>query len=46
MTDSDWVRRAHQVLPGGSLGSFALPSGEETVITRCSGASLNDTDGR
>jgi glutamate-1-semialdehyde 2,1-aminomutase len=46
MTDSDWVRRAHQVLPGGSLGSFALPSGEETVITRGSGASLYDTDGR
>ncbi len=45
-TQNDLVERARRVLPGGSLGSFALPAGQEIVITRGSGATLYDTDGR
>ncbi len=36
--EADLVERAQKVLPGGSLGAFALPSGQETVMTRGLGA--------
>jgi glutamate-1-semialdehyde 2,1-aminomutase len=45
-TQNDLVERARNVLPGGSLGAFALPVGQEIIITRGSGATLYDTDGR
>jgi glutamate-1-semialdehyde 2,1-aminomutase len=45
-TDANLVERAQKVLPGGSLGAFALPSGQEVVMTRGAGAELYDTEGR
>jgi glutamate-1-semialdehyde 2,1-aminomutase len=44
--DATLVERARAVLPGGSLGAFALPSGQELVVTRGAGAHLFDSDGR
>jgi len=44
--EADLVERAQRVLPGGSLGAFALPSGQETVMTRGLGAELIDSHGR
>lgn len=45
-SNEDWVGRAHKVFPGGALGAFALPSGQEIVMTRGNGAELYDADGR
>ena len=45
-TNADLVARAYKIFPGGSLGAFALPSGQEIVITRGAGAELYDADGR
>lgn len=45
-SDANWSERARRVFPGGALGSFALPAGEEFVVTRGEGAHLYDTDGR
>jgi glutamate-1-semialdehyde 2,1-aminomutase len=44
--EADLVERAQKVFPGGSLGAFALPSGQETVMTRGLGAELIDSHGR
>jgi glutamate-1-semialdehyde 2,1-aminomutase len=45
-SNKDWVERAQKVMPGGALGAFALPSGQEVVMTRGSGAKLYDSEGR
>src|ERR1700679_782703 len=45
-SNENWVGRAHKVFPGGALGAFALPSGQEIVMTRGDGAVLYDADGR
>jgi glutamate-1-semialdehyde 2,1-aminomutase len=45
-SNADWVERAQKVLPGGSLGAFALPSGQEVVMMRGRGAELYDGEGR
>jgi glutamate-1-semialdehyde 2,1-aminomutase len=44
--NQNWVERAHNVFPGGALGAFALPSGQEIVMTRGRGAELYDSEGR
>src|ERR1700689_5905944 len=44
--DENWVERARKVMPGGALGAFALPSGQEVVMTRGRGAELYDSEGR
>src|ERR1700728_3059538 len=45
-SNGSWVERAHKVFPGGALGAFALPSGQEVVMTRGQGAELYDSEGR
>ena len=45
-SNKDWVERARKVMPGGALGAFALPSGQEVVMTRGNGAKLYDSEGR
>src|ERR1700678_2388167 len=45
-SNGNWVERAHKVFPGGALGAFALPSGQEVVMTRGQGAELYDSEGR
>jgi glutamate-1-semialdehyde 2,1-aminomutase len=44
-SDLNWNERAQRVFPGGALGAFTLPAGEEFVIARGEGAHLYDTDG-
>jgi len=43
--NGNWVERAHKVFPGGALGAFALPSGQEVIMTRGQGAELFDSEG-
>ncbi|MUL50078.1 MULTISPECIES: aminotransferase class III-fold pyridoxal phosphate-dependent enzyme [unclassified Mycolicibacterium] len=43
---SELLRRAQRVLPGGVLGSYAMPSSVETVIAYGTGARVVDTNGR
>jgi glutamate-1-semialdehyde 2,1-aminomutase len=43
---ANWSERARRVFPGGALGAFTLPAGQEFVVTRGEGAHLYDTDGR
>src|ERR1700722_19623155 len=43
--NGNWVERAHKVFPGGALSAFALPSGQEVIMTRGQGAELFDSEG-
>ena len=36
-SNAEMLKRAYQVLPGNSLGSFYLPEGQELVIERGAG---------
>lgn len=45
LPNTDYVARAKNVFPGGALGSFTLPEGQEFVATRGAGARLYDTAG-
>ncbi|MDV6286490.1 aspartate aminotransferase family protein [Rhodococcus jostii] len=45
-TASELVRRARRVMPGGLLGSYAMPSSVETVISHGQGARIFDVDGK
>lgn len=40
------ISRAHRVMPGGLLGSYAMPSSVETVISHGEGARIFDVDGK
>lgn len=42
----DFVRRAHDAIPGGSLGTYFPAEGHEFVIARGAGARVFDTAGR
>jgi glutamate-1-semialdehyde 2,1-aminomutase len=44
-TAKDLIRRAHQAMPGGVLGSYAMPADVETVISHGRGAHIFDVDG-
>ena len=46
LPNTDYVARAKAVFPGGALGSFTLPEGQEFVATRGEGARLYDTAGK
>lgn len=46
MAQEDFVRRAHDVIPGGSLGTYFPAEGLEFVIARGAGARVYDTAGR
>jgi glutamate-1-semialdehyde 2,1-aminomutase len=43
---AEMIRRARKVLPGGILGSYAMPLAVETVISHGEGARLFDVDGK
>jgi len=45
LPNTDYVARSKAVFPGGALGSFTLPEGQEFVATRGAGARLYDTAG-
>ncbi len=42
----DFVRRAHDAIPGGSLGTYFPADGQEFVIARGEGARVFDTAGK
>jgi len=47
MTSNDeMLKRAYQILPGNSLGSFDIPEGHEFVIERGAGSRVYDVEGR
>lgn len=46
MSQDNFIRRAHDVLPGGSLGTYFPAEGLEFVVTRGAGARVFDTVGR
>jgi len=46
LPNTDYVARSKAVFPGGALGSFTLPEGQEFVATRGEGARLYDTAGK
>ncbi len=47
MADNDvLLKRAHQILPGASLGSFYLPEAHEFVVERGDGSRVWDVEGR
>lgn len=45
-SNADWVKRAYQIFPGASLGSFYLPENQEFVVHRGQGSRVWDADGR
>jgi len=45
-TNAEMLKRAYQILPGNSLGSFYLPEGHEFVIQRGTGSKVYDVEGR
>ena len=45
-TNAEMLKRAYQILPGNSLGSFYLPEGHEFVIERGAGSRVYDVEGR
>jgi glutamate-1-semialdehyde aminotransferase len=45
-TNAEMLKRAYQILPGNSLGSFYLPEGHEFVIERGAGSKVHDVEGR
>jgi glutamate-1-semialdehyde aminotransferase len=45
-TNAEMLKRAYQILPGNSLGSFYLPEGHEFVIERGAGSKVDDVEGR
>ncbi|MDV6286971.1 aspartate aminotransferase family protein [Rhodococcus jostii] len=47
-TTASWelISRAHRVMPGGLLGSYAMPSAVETVISHGDGSRIFDVDGK
>ncbi|MFQ5830824.1 MAG: aspartate aminotransferase family protein [Candidatus Methylomirabilia bacterium] len=44
--NAELLKRAYQVLPGASLGSYYLPEGDELVIERGEGSRVWDVEGR
>src|SRR5690349_3591267 len=46
LPNTDYVARARSVFPGGALGSFTLPEGQELIATRGESARLYDTAGK
>lgn len=40
-TNAEMLKRAYEILPGNSLGSFYLPEGHEFVIERGAGSKVN-----
>lgn len=42
---SDWLQRAHRVLPGGVIGTYVMPKKYETVIASGDGAYVVDVNG-
>jgi glutamate-1-semialdehyde 2,1-aminomutase len=45
-TNAEMLKRAYQILPGNSLGSFYLPEGHEFVVERGAGSKVYDVEGR
>jgi glutamate-1-semialdehyde 2,1-aminomutase len=45
-SNAELLKRAYQILPGNSLGSFYLPEGHEFVIERGEGSRVWDVEGR
>jgi glutamate-1-semialdehyde 2,1-aminomutase len=45
-SNAEILKRAYQILPGNSLGSFYLPEGHEFVIERGEGSKVYDAEGR
>jgi 4-aminobutyrate aminotransferase-like enzyme len=45
-SNAEMLKRAYQILPGNSLGSFYLPEGHEFVIERAAGSKVYDVEGR
>lgn len=45
-TASEMISRARRVMPGGLLGSYAMPASVETVISHGKGARIFDVDGK
>jgi len=45
-SNAEMLKRAYQILPGNSLGSFHLPGGHEFVIERGAGSKVYDVEGR
>ncbi|HLZ68537.1 MAG TPA: aspartate aminotransferase family protein [Dehalococcoidia bacterium] len=45
-TQADYLRLAHELLPGGAVSTEALPDGTAFVVERAQGAHLWDVDGR
>ena len=45
-SNAEMLKRAYQILPGNSLGSFHLSEGHEFVIERCAGSKVYDVEGR
>ena len=46
MSNAEMLKRAYQILPGNSLGTFYLPEGHEFVIERGAGSKVYDVEGR
>lgn len=45
-SNAELLKRAYQIFPGNSLGSFFLPEGHEFVIQRGEGSHVWDVEGR
>jgi glutamate-1-semialdehyde 2,1-aminomutase len=45
-SNAEMLKRAYQILPGNSLGTFYLPEGHEFVIERGAGSKVYDVEGR
>ena len=45
-SNKELLRRAYELLPGASLGSFYLPEAHEFVIARGEGSRVWDAEGR
>jgi glutamate-1-semialdehyde 2,1-aminomutase len=44
-SNAEMLKRAYQILPGNSLGTFYLPEGHEFVIERGAGSKVYDVEG-
>jgi glutamate-1-semialdehyde 2,1-aminomutase len=45
-SNADLLRRAHQVLPGASLGTYHMPEGLDFVVARGQGPRVYDVEGK
>ncbi len=45
-SNAEMLKRACQIMPGNSPGSFYLPEGHEFVIERGAGSNVYDVEGR